>query len=82
MAKDHKHSAAHLASVSLFVGRAGTSQAGSPLSRYSTKSEAAIGKLAVACGNGAVDFEVSEHPLDAIALFVERTVMLDPHSAN
>jgi len=44
-------------------------------------SEEAIGKLVVACGNGAVNLEVSEHPFDAIALFVERTVMLDLHAA-
>lgn len=36
--------------------------------------EEAVGELIVSGGNGAVDLEVTEHPLDAIALFIERTV--------
>lgn len=44
-------------------------------------SEEAVGKLIVAGGDGAVDLEVTEHALDAIALPVERAVMLDLHAA-
>ena len=39
-------------------------------------SEEAVGQLVVACCDGAVDLEVAEHALDAVALLVERTVML------
>mgnify|MGYP007071086333 CR=1 FL=1 len=44
-------------------------------------SEEAIGKLVVAGGDGAVDLEVSEHALDAVALLVERPIMPDFHAA-
>jgi hypothetical protein len=40
-------------------------------------SEEAVGQLVVAGGNGAVDLEVTEHALDAVALLVERPIMLD-----
>ena len=43
-------------------------------------AEEAAGKLVVAGGDGAVDLEVAEHALDAVALSVERPVMLDLHS--
>jgi hypothetical protein len=33
---------------------------------YSAKE--AVGELVISCGNGAIDFEVPDHPLDAIAL--------------
>lgn len=44
-------------------------------------SEEAVGELVIAAGDGAIDFEMAEHALDAIALLVERTVMLDLHTA-
>ena len=44
-------------------------------------SEEAVGELVIAGGDGAIDFEMAEHALDAIALLVERTVMLDLHTA-
>jgi len=44
-------------------------------------SEEAVGKLVVSGGVGAVDFELSEHALDAIALFVECPVVFDLHAA-
>lgn len=44
-------------------------------------AEEAVGRLVVARGDGTVDLEVSEHALDAIALLVERPVMLDLHAA-
>ena len=43
-------------------------------------AEEAVGELVVAGGGGAVDFEVAEHALDAVALLVERTVMLNFHA--
>jgi len=42
-------------------------------------AEEAAGELIVACGDGAVDLEVTEHTLDAVALLVECPVMLDLH---
>jgi len=44
-------------------------------------AEEAAGELVVAGGDGAVDLQVTEHSLDAIALLVERAVMLDLHTA-
>ena len=44
-------------------------------------SEEAVAQLIVAGGDGAVDLEVAEHALNAVALLVERTVMLDLHAA-
>ncbi len=44
-------------------------------------AEEATGQLVVACGDSSVDLEVAEHALDAVALFVERPVMLNLHSA-
>ncbi|WCP15805.1 Non-homologous end joining protein Ku [Sphingobium sp. AntQ-1] len=44
-------------------------------------AEEAIGQLVVAGCDGTVDFEVPEHTLDAVALLVERSVMLDLHPA-
>lgn len=44
-------------------------------------SEEAVGKLVIAGGDGPVDFEMAEHALNAVALLVERPVMLDCHSA-
>lgn len=43
-------------------------------------AEEAVGQLVVAGGNGAVDLEMTEHTLDAIALLVERPIMLDFHA--
>jgi hypothetical protein len=37
----------------------------------------AVSKLVVARSDGAVDLEVTEHALDAVALPVERPVMFD-----
>ncbi len=44
-------------------------------------AEEAVGELVVASGDSAVDLEVAEHALDAVALLVERTVMLDLYAA-
>nr|WP_197277449.1 hypothetical protein [Sphingomonas profundi] len=44
-------------------------------------AEEAAGELVIAGGDGAVDFEVAEHALDAVALLVERAVMLDLYPA-
>ena len=41
----------------------------------------AAGQLVVAGRDGAVDLEMAEHALDAVALFVERPVMFDLHTA-
>ena len=37
----------------------------------------AVSKLVVTRGDGAVDLEVTEHALDAVALLVERPVMFE-----
>ena len=42
-------------------------------------AEEATGQLVVAGGDGSVDLEVAEHALDAVALLVERAVVLDRH---
>ena len=39
--------------------------------------EEAVGQLIVSGGDGTVDLKLSEHAFDAIALLVERAVMLD-----
>lgn len=44
-------------------------------------AEEAIGQLIVAGGDGAVDLEVAEHALDAVALPIERSIMFDLHAA-
>ena len=44
-------------------------------------AEEAAGELVIAGGDGAIDLEVAEHALDAVALPVERSVMLDLHPA-
>jgi len=44
-------------------------------------AEEADCQLIVAGGNGAVDLEMAEHPFNAIALLVERSIMLDLHAA-
>ncbi len=44
-------------------------------------AEEAVGQLVVAGRDGTVDLKVAEHALDAIALLVERAVMLDLHTA-
>jgi hypothetical protein len=44
-------------------------------------SEEAVGQLIVSGGDSAVDLELSEHAFDAIALLVERPIMLDLHAA-
>ncbi|MDR6147826.1 hypothetical protein QE363_003619 [Sphingomonas sp. SORGH_AS870] len=43
-------------------------------------AEEAAGQLVVASGDGAVDLKVAEHALNAVALLVERLVMLDLHA--
>ena len=43
-------------------------------------SEEAVGQLIVSGGDGAIDLELSEHAFDAIALLVERPIMLDLHA--
>lgn len=44
-------------------------------------AEEAAGQLVIAGGDSAVDFEMAEHALDAVALFVERAVLFDLHAA-
>lgn len=44
-------------------------------------AEEAAGQLIVSGRDGAVDFELSEHAFDAIALLVERPVIVDFHAA-
>lgn len=44
-------------------------------------AEEAVGELVVAGGDGPVDLQVTEHALDAIALLVERAVIIDLHAA-
>ena len=44
-------------------------------------AEEAIGQLIIAGGDGAVDFEVAEHALNAVVLLVKLPVMLDLHAA-
>jgi len=44
-------------------------------------AEEAVGQLVVAGGDGAVDLDMAEHALDAVALLVERSVMVDLHAA-
>jgi len=39
----------------------------------------AAGELAIPGGDGMIDLEMAEHALDAVALLVERPVMLDLH---
>ena len=44
-------------------------------------AEEAVGQLIVPSGDGTVDLEVTEHALDAIALLIERPVVLDLHAS-
>jgi len=44
-------------------------------------AEEAVGQLVVAGGNGAIDLEMAEHALHAIALSVERPIIIDFHTA-
>lgn len=44
-------------------------------------AEEAVGQLIISGRDGAVDFELAEHAFDAIALLVERPVIVDLHSA-
>ena len=44
-------------------------------------SKEAVGQLVIAGSDGTVDLKVAEHALDAVALLVERPVMLDFHAA-
>jgi hypothetical protein len=37
------------------------------------------GELIISRGNGAVDFQTAEHPLDPVTLLVERPVMFNLH---
>ena len=43
-------------------------------------TEEAVGKLVIARGDGAVDLQMAEHALDAVALLVERPVVFDLHT--
>ena len=43
-------------------------------------AEEAAGQLVMAGGDGSVDLQVAEHALNAIALLVERAVVLDLHA--
>jgi hypothetical protein len=38
-------------------------------------------ELIISRGNGAVDFQMAEHALDAVALLVERPIMFNLHPA-
>jgi hypothetical protein len=44
-------------------------------------SEEGFGELVVSGCDGAIDFQVSEHALDTVALPVENPVVLDFHAA-
>ncbi len=44
-------------------------------------AEEAVGELVVSGGDGAVNLEMAEHALDAIAPLVEHPIMLDLHTA-
>ncbi len=44
-------------------------------------AEEGFGELVVSGCDGSIDFQVSEHALDAVALLVENPVMLDFHAA-
>jgi len=44
-------------------------------------AEEGFGEMIVAGGDGSVDLEMAEHPLDAVALLVEGAVVLDLHAA-
>ncbi|SNS87344.1 hypothetical protein SAMN06295912_12053 [Sphingomonas laterariae] len=44
-------------------------------------AEEAAGKLVVARRDGAIDLEVAEHALDAVALLIERAVVFDLYAA-
>jgi hypothetical protein len=44
-------------------------------------AEEALGELVVVGGDGSVGFEMPEHALDAVALFVERSVIFGLHAA-
>ena len=48
---------------------------------YMNHAKEAVGQLVVAGSDSAVDLELSEHSLDAIALLVERPIMVDFHAA-
>lgn len=43
-------------------------------------AEEGFGELVVSGCDGSVDFQVSEHALDPVALFVEGAVVLDRHT--
>ncbi len=43
-------------------------------------AEEAVGQLIILGGDGTVDFELSEHLLNAITLHIERPIMLDFHA--
>lgn len=45
------------------------------------RAEEAAGQLVITGGDGTVDLEVAEHALNAIALLIERPVMVDLHAA-
>ena len=44
-------------------------------------AEEGFGELVVSGCDGAIDFQVSEHALDAVALLLENLVVLDFHAA-
>ena len=44
-------------------------------------SEETVGELIVSGGDGAIDLEMTEHAFDAVALSVERPVIIDYHAA-
>ena len=44
-------------------------------------AEEGFGELVISGCDGPVDFQVSEHALDAVALFVEGAIVLDLHAA-
>lgn len=44
-------------------------------------ADKAVGQLIVSGGDGTVDLDLSERALDAVALLVERPIMLDFHAS-
>ena len=70
--------------TSLFAGSLGGVDKFEPVSGGGEMdhAEEAVGQLVIAGGDGAVDFEVTEHALDAVALPIERPIVFDLDAAD
>jgi hypothetical protein len=71
------------ASCSIRAGRLGGVDEFEPVSGFCemNHSKESVGELVISGGDGAVDLQMSEHPLDAVALPVEQPVMVDFHAS-